>query len=57
MASQGNTSALEGAVLDAEAQLEKEELDVERAISGITEVQVCINIPLVVFGIFASVIH
>lgn len=35
----GNTSALEGAVLDAEAQLEKEELDVERAISGITEVQ------------------
>lgn len=43
-ASNGNTNlntAAEGAWLDANSQLEKEELDVERAISGITEVQVC----------------
>ncbi|KAH7523369.1 hypothetical protein FEM48_Zijuj06G0003500 [Ziziphus jujuba var. spinosa] len=41
-ASNGNTNlntAAEGAWLDANSQLEKEELDVERAISGITEVQ------------------
>lgn len=34
-------SALERASVDANSLIEKEELDVEKAISGIAEVQVC----------------
>lgn len=36
-----NLNALERAYADVYALLEKEERDIERAITGITEVQVC----------------
>lgn len=55
-ASNGNTNlnaASEGAWLDANSQLEKEELDVERAISGIAEVQVC-YFPWLLVGVFIT---
>lgn len=43
-----NLDELGGAFVDANSQLEKEGMDVERAISGITEVQVCEILRLVV---------